>query len=176
MEKRRNIQVGNFFWYEGEIVQVYDLFVGEFLQDYKRKNLYCLVNKEGEFLAGGDEELKDILLSNELLEYCFYKEEQLDGNEVEVGKDYMVTRTIEHIGIHWNPIRILAELSFHIWETKVKEDKRWFANAESVRQLQNILNALNDMDRIHDISDCGNDIVYNIDMKLKQFLWMENDD
>ena len=172
--ERRNIQVGNFFWYEGEIVQVYDLFVGEFLQDYDRKNLYLFVNKKGEFLAGGDEDLKDVLLSNELLEYCFYKEEQQD--ETKVGKDYMVTRTIEHISIHWNPIRILAELSFHCWETKVKEDKRWFANAESVRQLQNILNALNDMDRIHDISDCGNDIVYNTDMKLKQFLWRENDD
>lgn len=174
MEKRRNIQVGNFFLYEGEIVQVYDLFIGEFLQDYKRKNLYLFVNKEGEFLEGGDEELKDIPLSNELLEYCFYKEEQQDKNEV--GKDYMVTRAIEHIGIHWNPIRTLAELSFHCWETKVKEDKRWFANAESVRQLQNILNALNDMDRIHDISDCGNDIVYNIDTKVKQFLWKGNDD
>lgn len=169
MEQKRNIQVGNFFWYKGEIVQVYDVFIGYILQDYKRKTRYCVVNKEGEVFGCYEENLKDILISNELLEYCFYKEDQQEENEV--GKDYSVTRTIEHIGIHWNPIRILAQLSLHIWETRVKEDKRWFANAKSVSQLQNILNALNDMDRIHDISECGNDRVYNIDMKVKQFLW-----
>lgn len=172
MEKKRNIQVGNFFWYRGEIVQVFEIFSWELLPEHELKNEYNLVNKGGKTFLGVDEEdLKDILISNELLESCFYKEDLQEENEV--GKEYSVTRTVEHIGIHWNPIRILAQLSFDIWETKVKENKRWFANAESVSQLQNILNALNDMDRIHDITDCANDSVYHIDMKVKQFLWRD---
>lgn len=172
MEKKRNIQVGNFFWFRGEIVQVFEIFEWELLPDHNLKTEYNLVNKRGNTYLGADEKnLKDILISNELLESCFYKEDQQEENEV--GKDYSVTRTIEHIGIHWNPIRINAQLSLHCWETKVKEDKRWFANAESISQLQNILNALNDMDRIHDVSDGGNDLVYNIDMKVKQFLWRD---
>lgn len=173
MEKRRNIQAGNFFLYNGEIVQVYDVFVGEILQDYKRKNKYCIVNKECEFLACHEEELKNIRLSEEMLEKFFIPIKHTNHECVTSfsSTEYMVTKTISRFQFHWNHICSCAEM------ISVCEDKRWWIGSiEYVHQLQNILNDLWDIERIYSQNENGEEIPFDINTKVKQFLWRENDD
>lgn len=165
MEQRRNIQAGNFFLYKGEIVQVYDVFVGEILQDYKRKNKYCIVNKECEFLACHEEELKNIPLSEEMLK-TFFIPSKYKGRIV-----YFVGGNVVRFELDWNLERNFAEM-FSVFQY----DGFYIGRVEYVNQLQNIINGLVELGKIHDLNEEGDEIPLEIDNKVKQFLWRENDD
>lgn len=164
MEKKRNIQVGNFFWYRGEIVQVFEIFSWELLPDHELKNEYNLVNKGGiTFLGVYEEDLKDILLSEEMLETFFIPIKDTDYKWV-----YIVTNTISRFQFKWNYACICAEMF------SVCGDNRWWiGRIEYVHQLQNILNDFREIERIHYLNENGEEITFEIDTKVKQFLWRD---
>lgn len=170
MEKKRNIQVGNFFWFGGEIVQVYDKCAWELLPDNEHKNRYSVVNKEGELFGCNEENLKDILLSEEMLETFFIpiKHTNYECVTTDSANEYMVTDTISRFQFQWNYACLCAEM------ISVCADSRWWIGTiEYVHQLQNILNYLCEIKRIHYLNENGEEIPFEIDTKVKQFLWRD---
>lgn len=170
MEKKRNIQVGNFFWFGEEIVQVYDKCAWELLPDNEHKNRYSVVNKEGELFGCNEENLKDIILSVEMLETFFTQIKNTDHECVTEysSTEYIVTNTISRFQFKWNYACICAEMF------SVCGDKRWWiGRIEYVHQLQNILNDFREIERIHYLNENGEEIPFEIDTKVKQFLWRD---